>query len=388
MPMYNVRQHLTKALDSVLAQTYENFQMYIVDNDSTDGSSDIARDYASKDSRIVYWPNPQNIGGGNSTARLVYLADTEYFVIIHADLMWAPTYLEECLKVLDSDPDAVLAYSQCQFLDMDGNDLELYRDVHSYSQEDPAERFLSVVTNMGWCTTWHGVVRTLPFLLCYNGVQNSYKTQAATDNLISAVLTFSGKLVQIEKKLFFRHKGKYQLEPESMEERYERLYGKWWNTASMPFCYWFRTHCLIAGFNTHLSPKKRDDLVRQVLGVLTSRYAAYLDFEIERQVDLVISGKYNSACVQEGWDSPDQFRFINMMALTENMEQLEWAYMLRPKSPKLSLALAMIYIQLGRQEEALARINNELRINPTCIQSLELKPRLEKLISQKNTDQP
>ena len=66
IPVYNVESYLRRCLDTVLAQTYQNIEIIIVDDGSTDSSGRICREYASKDSRIVVI---RQENGGLSSAR-------------------------------------------------------------------------------------------------------------------------------------------------------------------------------------------------------------------------------------------------------------------------------------------------------------------------------
>ncbi len=62
LPVYNGEEYLTESLEALLGQTYEDFELIISDNDSTDGTADICRRYAKQDSRIRYFRQPRNIG--------------------------------------------------------------------------------------------------------------------------------------------------------------------------------------------------------------------------------------------------------------------------------------------------------------------------------------
>ena len=66
LPVYNEAEHLAQALDSLLGQDYENIEVIISDNASTDGTPQICADYAGKDGRVRYHRNETNIGGINN----------------------------------------------------------------------------------------------------------------------------------------------------------------------------------------------------------------------------------------------------------------------------------------------------------------------------------
>ncbi len=71
VPVYNGEKYLAECLDSVLAQDFANMEILIADDGSTDGSRELIRHYAEKDSRIRWWRNPANLGlAGNFNACL------------------------------------------------------------------------------------------------------------------------------------------------------------------------------------------------------------------------------------------------------------------------------------------------------------------------------
>src|SRR5262249_17995744 len=66
LPVYNGGTMFVQALESVLAQTYGDFELIISDNASTDDTEEVARSYAARDARIRYFRQDHNIGSGNN----------------------------------------------------------------------------------------------------------------------------------------------------------------------------------------------------------------------------------------------------------------------------------------------------------------------------------
>ena len=85
MPVYNGEQFLAGALDSVLTQDFEDFELIISDNASEDGTQKICLDYAARDRRIRYYRNEMNIGGSRNHSRVFELSAAEYFKWAHYD---------------------------------------------------------------------------------------------------------------------------------------------------------------------------------------------------------------------------------------------------------------------------------------------------------------
>ncbi|MCK4236674.1 MAG: glycosyltransferase family 2 protein, partial [Candidatus Krumholzibacteria bacterium] len=149
IPVYNGERYIAGTIDSILAQTFRDFELIISDNASTDGTSTICRRYAAADERVRYFRNERNLGAAKNFNLLFTHARGEYFKWAAADNLIEPTFLERCVEVLDARPDAVVAYTKCkQINDFDGTmrTIDTDRDLES---ADACERlhnlFLQVI---------------------------------------------------------------------------------------------------------------------------------------------------------------------------------------------------------------------------------------------------
>ena len=141
MPIYNGEQYLRSALDSLLAQTFEDFEIIISDNASTDSTPEICSAYAAKNQRIRYYRNERNIGGASNHNRTIELATAKYFKWAHYDDIWAPDLLAKSVEILDRYPNAVLCYSKTKTIDEHGNFVtELKYDLNLRAQS-PIDRY-------------------------------------------------------------------------------------------------------------------------------------------------------------------------------------------------------------------------------------------------------
>src|SRR5207248_940805 len=111
MPLYNADRFLQETLDSILAQTFVNFELVISDNASNDRTEEICRAYAARDSRIRYYRKEINRGAAWNHNRVFELSRAKYFKWACYDDLLAPTFLEKCVAVLDCDPGVVLCFS-------------------------------------------------------------------------------------------------------------------------------------------------------------------------------------------------------------------------------------------------------------------------------------
>jgi glycosyltransferase involved in cell wall biosynthesis len=112
MQTYNYEKYLARALESVLNQTYGDFQLWIADNGSHDGTCEIIAKYAKADPRIVPEYRTGNKQIANDFLEKIYATDAEYFVRIDADDWVEEDYLEHCVGLMDGGADIVIAGAQ------------------------------------------------------------------------------------------------------------------------------------------------------------------------------------------------------------------------------------------------------------------------------------
>lgn len=117
VPIYNGETFLRRALESLLAQRYANFEVIIVDDASTDASADICREHAAQDKRIHYYRNPTNIGMFRNFRRSLNLARGKYFMWAAQDDYSDPRYLAAAVEYLENNPDVVVCASDFYIVD-------------------------------------------------------------------------------------------------------------------------------------------------------------------------------------------------------------------------------------------------------------------------------
>lgn len=109
---------LAEAIDSVLAQTYTNWELLLCDDGSTDGSTAIARDYAGADPQRIHYlahPGHENLGK-NATRNLgIRRASGDFVAFLDGDDVWLPTKLDRQVRLLAENPDAAMLYGRTQY---------------------------------------------------------------------------------------------------------------------------------------------------------------------------------------------------------------------------------------------------------------------------------
>ncbi|MEM3088782.1 MAG: glycosyltransferase [Candidatus Bathyarchaeia archaeon] len=198
MPVFNGEKYIRQALDSILAQTYQDFELIISDNASTDDTPQICRVYAAKDNRIRYYRNKRNLGATRNFNRVFELSSGVYFKWAAYDDVISPDFLEKCVRVLDQDPSIVLCHSKTARIDEDGVVVGTY-DSATNDSEKPHERLRVILSKKGFPWMIFGVMRAdalrmTPLLRDYIG----------SDWNLLAEISLIGRIYEIPEYLFFR----------------------------------------------------------------------------------------------------------------------------------------------------------------------------------------
>src|SRR5581483_2124327 len=141
LPVFNGERYLAETIQSILAQTFSDFELIISDNASTDRTEDICRSFAAVDGRIRYVRNKHNIGAVGNYNNVQRLARGAYFRWANYDDLIAPNMVARCVEVLDNEPTVILAYTKSQLIDQDGVVLSTYTDRLNLRFCRPSDRF-------------------------------------------------------------------------------------------------------------------------------------------------------------------------------------------------------------------------------------------------------
>lgn len=168
IPVYNGELSMKKCIESVLSQTYENFELIISDNASTDSTPDICKEFLKKDDRITFVRQNENMGQNWNFNFPLEKANGEYFVWLVADAILLPEFIEKNIAVLESQDNAVGCISKIKidhtYVDKFKTEKEIlkkiglvYRPNNSYSGEGTlpitgnyVERIRKYLNNFPW----------------------------------------------------------------------------------------------------------------------------------------------------------------------------------------------------------------------------------------------
>jgi glycosyltransferase involved in cell wall biosynthesis len=149
LPVYNGEDFLAESLDSLLGQTYEDFELIISDNASTDGTADICRGYAKQDSRIRYVRQPHNLGCAPNHNVLVQYARGELFKWVSHDDLYGRELIERAIEALDEYPQVVLANCWTAMIDSSRTVTKAVRYTLDTESPRAPERFRSMLFEKG-----------------------------------------------------------------------------------------------------------------------------------------------------------------------------------------------------------------------------------------------
>lgn len=197
LPVFNGQNYLEEAIESVLNQTYKDLELIISDNASTDNTAEICRDVASRDSRVRYVRNEENIGAALNYDRVWHESSSAYFKWLAHDDRLLPDFVAKTVTALEENPDVVLCNSVVDYIDENGEHMGYYRSViKDATDEDPAGRFAAIILRLHTCVDFFGMIRR-------EAMKNSLLHQAyrGSDRAFLAQMALRGRLLQLETPL-------------------------------------------------------------------------------------------------------------------------------------------------------------------------------------------
>ncbi len=219
LPVFNGEDFIAETLDSILAQTYADFELIISDNGSTDSTPEICRAYVAKDRRVRYYRSDKNLGAAWNYNRVFELAVGEYFKWAAHDDVCAPTLVERCVEVLDSNPAVVLCFSWLVDIDARGNEIRIRGSTVRSDLARPYERFreLAQFRPTYTCEAIFGLIRAR--VLRKTKLIRNY---ADSDRTLLAELGLHGPFHEIPEVLFL-HRQHANRSVATNPERQERM---------------------------------------------------------------------------------------------------------------------------------------------------------------------
>ena len=219
LPVYNGANYVAESIDSLLNQTYQDFELIISDNASTDETEEICRGYAARDPRVRYFRQTRNLGCALNSNFVFRESRGEYFKWISHDDLHAPRFVESCVEVLDRDPSVVICCPKGILIDERGQEIIIKQrdgrnywvtssgaelDIRPYDRprrldsRDAGVRFRDLILYTNWCLEIYGLVRREA--LARTSLHGTYH---GTDKRILAELSLMGRFALLDEIMLF-----------------------------------------------------------------------------------------------------------------------------------------------------------------------------------------
>ncbi|WP_084399106.1 glycosyltransferase family 2 protein [Henriciella aquimarina] len=199
MPVYNGANFIAEAIESILAQTWTDFELIVTDNASDDETRAIVERFASADERVRYVRNERNIGAAANYNRGFELGSGEYIKWCAHDDRLSPNFLEACVATLDADPSLAVAFASTTGIDLEGNEIPpTGLETQSILSDDPAQRFREAITMSGTCFPIFGVFRR-------DQLERStlHRSYYGSDRALLAEMAIFGGYKRVEEAIFY-----------------------------------------------------------------------------------------------------------------------------------------------------------------------------------------
>lgn len=203
MPAYNSEKWIAASVESILCQTFEDFELIISDNGSSDGTEEICRRYADQDPRVIFVRQPTNIGASANYSFVFEAAQAPFFKWASSNDLCEATFLERCLPVLEQSEDVTVCYPRTRLFTDDPENGEDYHYDLELLEDSPCQRFESFLRGMGLNNVMNGVIRSEA--LAKTPLVRPY---LSSDVVLMAELALHGKFIQVPEYLYLRRMDK------------------------------------------------------------------------------------------------------------------------------------------------------------------------------------
>lgn len=291
LPVYNGGEDLNKAIESILNQDFENFELLISDNCSTDSTENICRNHANRDSRIHYVRLDKNYGMVTNWHNVAGFAKGEFFMFAQHDNTHFPNFLSTCLNEFNEHEDDSLLVVFPQINIFDGaNTYTPYADPINAIHNDPIERYLHILWKLDLNNALLGMMRTSTIKTnkIFFGTLSSRGLFA--DQPMMSEIALQGKLKRIDKILLNRKMSPYK-KPSTMEQRTTSLISAVGSYVmndgiTLPYIGIIRRQMEVINYSA-ISFSKKDFLINETIKCLKHRFGPQMVQEINRAVALV-----------------------------------------------------------------------------------------------------
>jgi glycosyltransferase involved in cell wall biosynthesis len=200
MPVFNGENYLAEAVESILGQTFQDLELIIADNASTDGTPDLCHSFAKRDKRVRYYRFAANGGAALNYNRCVALARGRYFKWAAHDDVCEPAFIERCVEEFRAGPTSVvIVYPKSRFIDEQSRPLDEYDRSMDTSESSPHRRVARVVSTVNMAHPVFGLFRI--DALRRTRLIDSF---IASDYVLLVEVALLGQIHEVPETLFLR----------------------------------------------------------------------------------------------------------------------------------------------------------------------------------------
>ena len=207
MPVKNGGNYLAGALEAIRSQTYQDFEVLISDNASSDNTAEIAEGFCKEDDRFSLHRQPKDVGAAANFNYVFHETSGELFRWGAHDDLIRPDYLSTCVAALDSSKESVLAHPNTVAIDANGQEIGVYRGVTRHPTSHKASDRLAALIGPGpveesiihMCFPVFGLIRREAL----DGT-SLIANQPRSDMLLLVELALKGPFLMLEDELFLR----------------------------------------------------------------------------------------------------------------------------------------------------------------------------------------
>lgn len=161
LPVYNGEKYLGKTINQLLSQDYEDMELIICNNASTDATDEICREFAERDCRIRYYVNQANIGASPNWNKVFELSRGDFFKWAMHDDECHPSLVRRCMETYrDSPHNTSLVFSQANIIDGEGKVKFACQENVASNSSCPYKRVAQVLSRIRYANALWGLIRS------------------------------------------------------------------------------------------------------------------------------------------------------------------------------------------------------------------------------------
>jgi glycosyltransferase involved in cell wall biosynthesis len=272
LPVYNGEDYLAQTLESLLSQTWEDFELIISDNGSSDSTPEIIQKFVGEDARIKAFRSDQNLGAWRNLNKVFAEGNGEFFVFVSHDDLYEPQFLETAMATLEKDPDALGCYARTEVIDAAGEQIKIVENDWRFDSALPSERVAAAVF-------------FAPPVIAFGVYRRSvleqtslFEPYSGSDRTFAIELALAGRLLGLQGALFKYRRHAGQSYGSKYPDRRSRI--AWWDPAKTNVRT-YPTWRLVTEFSNRL---RRADLP---FGELVRCFSSVARWTLRRRRDLV-----------------------------------------------------------------------------------------------------